>query len=154
MIGLGIAFSALGLLLVMLEFFIPGAILGILGCLALLGSIALVGFAAPMGWLLLYVVLLGILVWGACKAALYGVKRTRKRGSYFLGADQAGIQASAYDPTLAEKRGIVATDLKPSGHVLIEKERYQAVSSEGYLSQGTPIKVLKVEGARLVVQKE
>ena len=50
--------------------------------------------------------------------------------------------------------GTTATALRPSGKVLIEGERYDAVSMVGFIDANEPIKVTKVENAQLYVVKQ
>ena len=50
--------------------------------------------------------------------------------------------------------GTAESDLKPSGHVMVEGKREQAVSQGTYIKKGEKIKVVGGEGARLIVRKE
>lgn len=105
-----------------------------------------------VGWLLSYVLFLAIFVGISCQIALYWVRKSGKRGSFYLSTNQEGFQVDGYDPSLTTRKAIVLADLKPSGHVLIEGEPFQAISSVGYLSKGTEVTVVKVEGTRLIVR--
>ena len=55
--------------------------------------------------------------------------------------------------TLRDKEGISITDLRPSGKVMIENEVYDVVTDGNYLPKETQIKVSKIEGFRIVVEK-
>ncbi len=149
---LGIALAVLGLLFVMVEFFLPGGLLAVLGCLVLVGSIALIAMTLAIGWLLAFVLGLVLLVMTACRIALHLVKKSGKGDSFYLRTSQEGFQVLGYDSSLFNRTGAAVTDLKPSGYVMIDGEQFQAVSSAGYLSQGTKITVVKVEGTRLIVK--
>jgi membrane-bound ClpP family serine protease len=48
--------------------------------------------------------------------------------------------------------GYADTDLKPSGHVLVEGNRFQAVSKNGYIDKATEIEILGGIGSHLIVQ--
>lgn len=48
--------------------------------------------------------------------------------------------------------GETVTPLRPSGKVLIEESLFDAVTLGGYLESRTPIKVIKVEGSKVIVQ--
>lgn len=48
--------------------------------------------------------------------------------------------------------GIAATDLRPSGAVDIGHNRVDAVSDGGFIATGSPVRVVYIEGNRLVVQ--
>ncbi len=153
MIGFGILLACIGLALVAIEFFLPGGLLAILGIFALLGSIAVMAFCLGVAWLLGFVFLLTLVVGAVCKMALRKVKSSRKRGSYFHDQDLGGLSVDAYGLELCGKSGVVVTDLRPSGHIISEGKRYQAVSEGGYLSQGEQVVILRVEGARTIVRK-
>ena len=43
--------------------------------------------------------------------------------------------------------------MRPSGTILIENERIDAVSEGAFIGKGTKIKVVKAEGARIVVRE-
>jgi membrane-bound serine protease (ClpP class) len=45
------------------------------------------------------------------------------------------------------------TDLRPSGIVVIDGAKYDVVTEGDYILKGTPVKVIKIEGSRIVVAK-
>lgn len=49
--------------------------------------------------------------------------------------------------------GIAATDLRPGGKVDIDGERYDAVSLDGYIEAGTPVRVRRHANAQLYVAR-
>ena len=57
------------------------------------------------------------------------------------------------DKDLVGKEGVVSSDLKPSGHILVEDNYYQAVSKTGYIEKGRNIKVIGGQGARLICKE-
>jgi membrane-bound ClpP family serine protease len=63
----------------------------------------------------------------------------------------------SYDEKLSEllgKEGVAITNLRPSGTVLIEKGRIDVVTRGDYIEKGETVRVLKVEGSRVVVGKK
>ena len=50
------------------------------------------------------------------------------------------------------KEGIAKTDLRMAGKILVEGELLDAVSRGDYIDAGTPIRVIEVEGFRVVVE--
>lgn len=150
-IGLGI----LGLLLIYSEFFAPGIILGVLGgCLITIGLILFIYQGYSMWWVLSYIIGILLLLILVIRLALWKIRSSKGKNTLYSDADQEGFVASSYDKELIEKSGEALTDLKPSGHILISHVPYQAVSESGYIRKGTKIKVIKGEGARLIVRKE
>jgi membrane-bound ClpP family serine protease len=49
--------------------------------------------------------------------------------------------------------GIALTILRPAGTVIINNERIDAVTEGGFIEQNAIVKVIKVEGARIVVRE-
>ncbi|MCF8297988.1 MAG: hypothetical protein K9J13_10625 [Saprospiraceae bacterium] len=52
------------------------------------------------------------------------------------------------------KTGTAATILRPAGKVVIDDGYYDATAETGYIEKGDKIKVIKFEGAQIVVRKE
>ena len=147
-------FLGIGLLMVFMEFYIPGAVMGIGGGILILTS--LVQFIsqtdsglAILAYLILIVTCLGLLV----KFALWRIKRTPASRSIYSNADQEGYVASSIDKTAIGKKGIVLSDLKPGGYVQIEGKQHQALSQSGYLVKGTEILVIGGQEESLIVKK-
>ncbi len=144
-----------GFLLIYLELYVPGGILGVLGGVALVFSLTFfVWEKKGIMWDSLYAILLVIFVALTIKLALYRIKKNRHKNTIYANQDQEGFFASSYNKDLIGKGGIAESDLKPSGHVSIEGKREQAVSEGGYIKKGERVTVISGEGARLIVRKE
>ncbi len=142
----------LGLLLILFEFYLPGAILGVIG-----GSIILVGiilFAqthsllAVLFFILGAVISVGLLI----RFALWRIVKAKPENSIYLSGDQEGYQASSYDSSAIGKTGIVLSDLKPGGYVNIEGKQHQAISITGYIPKGESIIVISGQEESLIVK--
>jgi membrane-bound serine protease (ClpP class) len=147
--------AVLGLLCIYFEFFVPGGILALLGAILLITSTVLFSFLeVSILSIISYVVVVLLFSILACFLALRVIKKSGKRDSFFLKKNQEGFVAAALDPDLLGKEGVVFTELKPSGHVRIEEETYQAISQGVFLVKGTPIEVIRIEGPRLIVKQK
>lgn len=51
------------------------------------------------------------------------------------------------------KEGIVLTELRPSGSVKIDDDVLDVISEGSYISKGEKIRVVKIEGMRIIVRK-
>ena len=143
-----------GLLMIYFEFFLPGGLMGAIGSILLIASIfVLVSQNVGPAFLFLYVVALIILLFLGIKFALKSIKKTGKKGTIFLETDQEGFMASRYQKELVGKKGIVSSDLKPSGYVVIEDKYYQAVSKVGYIEKGKKIEIIGGQGSRLICKQ-
>jgi membrane-bound serine protease (ClpP class) len=144
----------LGLVVIVVEIFVPS--LGILAVTAagiLFYSLYLVfttiSFSAGMVFLgvdilmIPVVLVLGFKALGASSLSLH-----KKLSS------KEGVSSQAPDlVSWKGKKGEAITDLRPSGTVMIEKKRLDAVTDGEYVDAGTPVVVTLVSGNRIVVDK-
>jgi membrane-bound ClpP family serine protease len=141
-----------GLLFIYLEYFLPGGMMAFIGSVFLLTSIFMVYFAKHS---FLYVLIAIFMIICSLIAvmwlALKNVKKSKR--SFYLDDDQSGFQASEYRKDLIGKTGVAKTDLRPSGHILVNEEYVQAVSNVGYIKMGEKVVILSGEGSRYIVQK-
>ncbi len=145
-----LVFLIVGLIMILLEFFLPGGVMGVAGALFVVVGLIVFAVTSPsvpltIGVFVITIVLL--LVLG--KMVLKNMQKSR----FFLSDDQEGYKASSFAKEMIGKQGVVVADLKPAGHVEIEGERYQAVSRMGYINHGTSVEVIGGEGAHLIVKK-
>ena len=141
-----------GLILIFLEFYVPGGILGAGGALLVAASVVLFALEAssPLYALFFAAGALGALLL-LVKFALWNIKRAKPEKSIFLNADQEGFFASSYDKEAVGKEGTAHTDLRPAGYVLIEGKKHDALSLTGYISKGERVEVVSGEGECLKV---
>lgn len=143
----------IGLLLIFLEFYIPGAVMGTAGALLVIASLFLyvMQSTSTLETVLFFVGAL-IAVAVIIKFALWWIPRTKKEFSIYSHGYQDGYQASSFDASAIGKKGTVLSDLKPGGYILIEGKQHQAISESGYISQGQEVIVLRGEGESLIVK--
>ena len=55
---------------------------------------------------------------------------------------------------LVGKTGVVLTELRPSGSILLEGVPVDVVSEGAFLEKGEQVRVISVQGSRIVVRKE
>ncbi len=139
--------------MIFLEFFIPGAVMGIAGSIFVAVSLFLYAYSAssPL-YVLLYVVLIILLLVGVFKFALWRIRSTSSENTLYLNTDQSGYVADSYDASAIGKTGIAATDLRPSGRITIEGAVYQAMTQGGFVQKGSSIQVIGGEGPTLFVK--
>jgi membrane-bound ClpP family serine protease len=142
-----------GALLLAAEVFLPGAVAGIIGAMALLfGSFLAfsnfgpaVGTAASAGALVLLAIMLYVeLVW---------LPRSRFGRRLVV---QATVDGQATVPATREVVGKTAsalTTLAPSGYVSVDGKRYEAFSRSGHAVRGASLVVVDVDNFRLIVSQ-
>ncbi|NPU96052.1 MAG: nodulation protein NfeD [Candidatus Omnitrophica bacterium] len=167
----------LGMLLVAVELFvIPGfGFTGILGLLCLFASIVITLMNQPVhsphflptfSWdnftralfITVMTMIAGVTIAMAIPFVLPIAGKTQFGSWMFLHFKedrQRGFQSAPPSlERLAGKRGIARSTLRPAGIAEIEGQRVDVVSEGGYISPNTPVRVVKVEGRRVVVKPE
>lgn len=148
-------FLIVGLILIFLEFYLPGAVMGTAGALMIAASLFLFITESNSAWAIaLFFLITAVSIVAVIKFALWYIPRAKPGKSIYSAADQEGYQASAFDATAIGKTGIVLSDLKPGGYILIEGVQHQAISESGYITQGEEVVVLRGEGESLIVQRK
>lgn len=152
-VTLFIVLLAIGILLICAEVFVPGGVLGVVGALSLVGAMAASFWAFPKAALFVtigIVVLLGtmIMLWiKVFPTSRFGKEMTLSDDAKEFKASEAGLA------DLLEKEGEAKSDLRPAGFAVIEGRRVDVVTEGGMLASGTRIKVIEVEGNRVVVRQ-
>jgi membrane-bound serine protease (ClpP class) len=147
---------ALGFLLVLVEALVPGGVIGIIGGILLIAGVALsfntYGMATG-GWIfagtLIGVMVIVILAFKFLPRSPFGQKMLLSEI----------VSGGTRDVTLEEERshligheGIALTDLRPAGRGLVDGKRWDIVTSGGYIDRDAAIRVVRVEGTRIVVE--
>lgn len=163
---LEIAMFVLGVVLILAEIFvIPGfGVVGISGIVMLLASLflALIGnfdlvsmnsLTAPLYTLAGAFVGLGVLVWMMIK---YLPNSSSFRRFVLYGESVGGDTYSAAEESFAQlvgEQGRAMTTLRPAGIATIRGERVDVVSSGDFIPPGTTVRVVYVEGRKVVVER-
>ncbi|MGI6572569.1 MAG: NfeD family protein [Fermentimonas sp.] len=89
---------------------------------------------------------------------IYMSSRIGKRGllkKVALSADQEGFISVPMEPaSLVGNVGVAATDLRPSGRVLMDGEYYDANSLKGFIDKGDEVVVVRYENFQLYVRRK
>ena len=141
-----------GLLLVFLEFFLPTGIMAIGGGVLLLSSL-FVFHMTQTGLLplLSFIALILGALYLCIRLATWSLRAQGKLEPY-RGLEKE--QSVVYSKELIGKMGIAATDLKPSGQILLESRHFDALSKTGPILKGTAVQITKSQGSHLVVEAE
>ena len=150
-----LALLAAGVLLVAAELFVfPG--FGVSGVLGIVAFIAALIVASPSP---------AFAVWSVIAACAFSLlllwlllRNRQTRGVvgklvlfHRQEADGGYNSAAAELQSLLGKSGMALTTLRPSGTAEIDGQRVDVVSEDAYIASGAPIRVIKVEGFRVVV---
>jgi membrane-bound serine protease (ClpP class) len=141
----------LGAALLVLETVLPGLVAGFVGLCCLMGGVALayIDHGMQVGTL----VLLAVLVGGVLGIVLYLKYFPESRvAGLFISRSTVG-DLGVGSPDLVERTGTALTPLRPSGMALIEGRRVDVVTEGPFLERGAALRVVAVEGMRVVVRE-
>lgn len=155
---------ALGIGLIGIEVFvIPGfGIAGILGALALGSSVLLslvnhwstaADITAAAGVLSLAGIVAAVVGWALIRHLPRSGRFTRS--GLMLGdstSRETGYLSADLRSELIGATGVAVTDLRPSGAARIGEERLDVVTDSNWISAGTPVRIVRSDGYRHVVQ--
>lgn len=145
----------IGIVLIILEFFVPGGILGLLGTLSIIASLLL---AANNIGHMVFSILIALLVTIIAVVILF------RRFGYEKGIFRRII---LFDSTSSEKgyvsnetrsdlvglEGITVTPLRPAGTAVFNDDRIDVVTEGSFISSNKKVKIIKAEGPRIIVRE-
>lgn len=144
----------LGVILIIVEFFVPGGIVGALGVASIVGSMLMSGYS--LNNMILSVSIAFILAVAAAVILFKYVGAERGLFKHIILQDRTtterGYVSNINRNELLGEEGIAMTPLRPSGTALINEERVDVVTEGSFIDKDTKIKVVKVEGVRVVVR--
>ena len=143
-----------GVLLLAAEVFVPGAVLGILGALAMAVGCGVafvrLGTAGGAVATVAAVALLGFTLY----AELVWLPRSRiGKGMIVESAVDAQSQPPLAANDIVGKAAQAETPLVPTGYVLVEGRRYEAFCPSGHVAKGANLRVAGQNNFRLIVTK-
>lgn len=139
-----------GAILLMLETVLPGMIAGLIGVFCLIAGVVLgyTEYGARTGSYILAGVVLGLVAGFTVWLRLFPNSPIAKR----LVSQRTIGDVASEKPELLGLSGSALSALRPSGTALIDGRRVDVVSEGGHIERGTPLKVVAVEGLRVVVR--
>ena len=148
-----VALLAAGMLLIGAEIFVPGAVIGSLGALCLVAGAWMAFTISPAlgGYVTAGVVLLvgiTVVLW------IKFFPRSPIGRSMTLSEDGKTFKASDSHAALVGKDGVAQSDLRPAGYALIDGKRVDVITEGGLVPSGASIRVVRVEGNRIIVRKQ
>lgn len=145
----------IGTILVIIELFVVGAIIGIIGITLIVLSIIMLGDNILLMLLNVVIALiLSIIEWVILVKIL-------KRKIPFLDkvvlkdstSAEAGYRSHDDRSHLVGQTARTVTDLRPAGIITVNNERIDAVSDGSFILRNKEVKILEVEGTRVVVRE-
>jgi membrane-bound serine protease (ClpP class) len=146
----------LGIVLIVAELFVPGGILGSIGIGAILVSLFMSGYdigqmSLSIGIAFLVAVIASVILFrriGLDKGVFRHIILKESTST------ELGYVSNSNRTELVGQDGVAVTALRPSGIADIGDDRVDVVSDGSFIDKGSQIKVVKVEGARVVVREK
>jgi len=153
--GIIYALIIVGLVLLILEIFLPGGILGLLGLGFIIMAIFMSAGSIVQG--IIYVTIL-LAVLGLLVYLSFRFPQTRKYWQRLTLRDRLTAETGYTAPKPAYKdyvgkKGRALTKLRPAGIGDFDGERLDIVSEGDFIDEGAEIVIVAVEGSRIVVRK-
>ncbi len=145
--------SITGILLLCMEVFLPGAVLGVIGACCLVAAVIITytRFGINMGNMALLALMIGSVVALALWIKVFPKTRTGK--IMITSRDLADSKSADSLQELMGKTGRAITPLRPAGTAQIGDSRVDVVAETGLIDPENQIKVVHVDGNRVVVRQ-
>ncbi|ASN05189.1 NfeD family protein [Virgibacillus necropolis] len=150
-----IVLLVLGIILVLAEFFVPGGIVGVLGIGCVVASLFISG--QDIGHMTMSI---GIAFLISIIASVILFKRIGMEKGVFRHiilkdktSTELGYVSTVNRLELIGLEGKALTPLRPSGSASFDNERLDVVSEGRFIQEDQSIKIVKVEGSRIVVRE-
>ncbi|HEX9732701.1 MAG TPA: NfeD family protein [Thermoanaerobaculia bacterium] len=145
-----VALLSVGYVLLLLEIFVPGGVLGVLGGLAVVWGCYEAFELGPL-WGLASIVLSVVVTIGLVVGFLRS--RAAKRLVLSGGEPKSWKAQNLHLPDLVGKEGRTLSSLRPAGLAEIGGDRVDVVTDSEFLDAGVRVRVIEVEGNRVVVEE-
>lgn len=142
-----------GLVLIILELFLPGGIMGILGVAAMLTGLILAGGSLSGILIAIAIAIVVTIIGSYFFIRSFGYNGPLKRLVLFDStSSEKGYLSHQERLDLTGRTGVTATPLRPSGSVKVDDEYLDVVTEGSYIEKGQLVKIVKVSGGRVVVR--
>lgn len=153
--GFVVTLFVLGIVLLFLEIFVPGGILGLFGIITLIIGIMLTVNSLLQGVLYVSLLLFSLVILITISFRFSPTRRFWER--FTLKTRQTKKEGyvapkPCYEDFLG-KQGIALSQLRPAGTANFNGERLDVITEGGFIDNGSKIMVIAVEGTRVIVRQ-
>jgi len=145
----------LGVIFIVLEIFVPGGILGVLGLGAVITSFFLATDNIVDTGIALLIAMLVTVVAMIVLFTVFG-KRIRLFDRIILRDStntEQGYVSNVSRIELVGQEGVTLTPLRPAGTAVIKEERIDVVTEGNFIGSNKRVRIVKAEGPRIVVRE-
>jgi len=144
---------SIGIIMIILEIFIPGGVVGVLGgVLLFIGIIVAFTNSIQLG---IYLLVISLILLAFIFHLWVKYFPNSKHGKVmFLSTTAEGWHAyQEENQTLLNQEGVAISNLRPAGIAIINKQRVDVITRGDMILKNSKIKIIQVSGNRLVVEK-
>lgn len=142
-----------GIVLMIMEIFLPGGIVGIIGVIAMLTGLILAGGTLTGILIAIAIAIVVTIIGSYFFIRSFGYNGPMKRLVLFDSTSSDKGYLSHQDRRdLTGKTAITVTPLRPSGTVKLDDEFVDVVTEGSYIGRDVNVKIVKVSGGRVVVR--
>jgi membrane-bound serine protease (ClpP class) len=143
-----------GLVLLVLEVYVPGFVVGSLGVAVMLAAVFVAHRAYGLTGSLTVLAIEMVAGLAAVVVALKYFPQTRTGRKMILATTESAARAqSQRGKELIGREGVAESLLRPTGVALVDGKRLDVVAESGIIERGSPVRVVAVEENRIVVRK-
>ena len=145
----------IGFIMLVLELFVPGGIVGIIGGVLIIISLLFAG-ASVMHMAYSIIIAMFIAMIGMVILMKFFGKKLHVFNKLVLRdatTTEEGYVSNTNRVELIGRIGEAVTPLRPAGVIIVDYERIDAVSEGNNIDKGKQVEVIKVEGSRIVVRE-
>ena len=144
-----------GILLIIIELITPATgILAAIGIFMMLYSMMLaLGGNISAIYMLLGSFIIAIIIFILILKYLPSSKLWKKVVLQNSSTVEQGYTSTTNQSSLLNREGIVLTELHPAGTILIDEQPIDVVSEGVYISKGSSVRIIKIDGSRIIVRK-
>lgn len=145
----------LGIVLIVLEFFIPGGIMGFIGVGSIVTSLLLATNNIGNMIFSILIALLVTIIGSVILFKFFGYEKgvLRKIILFDSTSSEKGYVSHENRPDLVGLEGVTYTPLRPSGTAIFNEERIDVVTEGSFIGKDKKVKIIKSEGSRIVVRE-
>ena len=146
---MAIGLLVIGFVLMFFEVLLPGLVLGACAILTMIASVVVAYMNTDHGNVFLIVALVSTAIFTVCFVMWFPKTAMGQKLASSSTVGDLGIDLSE----LVNQTGSTYTDLRPSGKAVIGEDRVDVVTEGAFIEKDRPVKVVAVEGNRVVVRE-
>ncbi len=150
-----IVLLVIGIVLLIAEFFVPGGIIGLVGAGLIIWALLMAGYDPGHISMSIGIAFLAALIVAVILFRRVGLEKGVFRHIILKDSTQTdlGYVSASNRLELIGIEGVTQTDLRPAGTGIFQGEHLDIVSEGRFIQKDQSVKIVKVEGSRIVVRE-